>query len=68
MQKAYDFIHRSGMISVADYLVQFPVAQHARQSIIAGASGKQKRIGENIRPIPTSNKNSMIEVSGYEKI
>jgi hypothetical protein len=32
MQKAYDFIHRSGMISVADYLVQFPVAQHTRQS------------------------------------
>ena len=65
MQKAYDFIHGSGMISVADYLVQFPVAQHARQSqLLWQLLAKRVLVTDLSLPL---NKNSMIEVGGYGK-
>ena len=63
IQKAYDFIENSGMISVADYLVQFPVAQHARQSqLLWQLLAKKILVTDLSLPL---NKDSMIEVSQY---
>lgn len=63
IQQACDYIRCSGMISVADYLGQFPIEQHNRQSqLLWQLLAKRKLITDLSLPL---DKSSMIEVSQY---